>query len=395
MNPTTQRHQAAVHDPDWYTRTSTRLKPGGIASAESTVIDDLVSLGGSLTSLNLESNLFDFESLGHYSTRSMPAIMATDAPWNESPRSLRSHTVPSARRIAASSIPPPGVSPLDHLQNSISSINTRGGPPLGHIITEEDDQDITELNESLASLDVEALGLRTQSAPDMDATAHAGNMSRGRLGVGRPAHGRFNRPSRSHPTINNQQFYPTIPDDEDDNDDVEIIKLLRHQVQTLKKQLAEEQSKNLQLVAGCNNSVRSLQSHSASSGTGFGKDDDDDSDFAYPTANSSVDTTPTSNAFPNEQYLALSEAMQAIQTTVRALEKPLIDEKDTTLLLEDMQTHLLKLEREQEKLVKDHTKLLSENTKQSKTVQDQGMRILELEAKLRVEAMLQGKSDLQ
>lgn len=389
MNPTTQRHQAAVRDPDWYTRTSTRLKPGGTHSTETTVIDDLVSLGGSLTSLPLESNLFDFESLGQYSTRSMPAILATDAPWNESPRSLRSLTVTSARRVALTSIPPPGVSPLDHLQNSISSINTASrGPPVGHVITEEDDQDITELNESLASLDVETLGLRTQSAPDMDATAHAGNVSRGRLpvGVGRPAHRSYPRPSRSHPTINSQQFYPTIPDDEDDNDDVEIIKLLRHQVQTLKKQLAEEQSKNLRLAGAGNNSVRSLHSSMVSSGTGFAKDDDD-SDFGSPAADSSVDTTPTSNAIQNEQHLSFGEAVQAIQTTVHALENRSIDEKDVKLLLEDMQTHILKLDHEHEKLVKAHTNLLSEKAKLSKTVEEQANRILELEG--------DGKSDYQ
>lgn len=384
MNTSTHRSQSAVRDPEWYTRNSTRLKPGSPCT-ETTVIDDMASLGGSLTSLNLDSINFDFENLGHYSTRSMPAILANDAPWNESPRSLRTHTTPSsARRIAAMSIPPPGVSPLDHLQNSISSLNTGGRcPPVGHVITEEDYNDMTDLNESIASLEIEHL-MPSPNLVDMDATAHAGNVTRNRTSSNRPIFTTAPPTSYSYTYGSRStaafQVNAASADDED-NDEAEIIKLLRDQVQTLKSQLASEQSKNLRNSTNKNNSsFHSIQSSTTNSS--FGKDDDDESAFAFPTGNSSTETTPVSNSYKMYNDL-FRESLQSIQIAVHLLEKPLMDDYDNKLVLNDLHSNVIKLDQQNEKLLKEHESLLNDKAIMAQKVDEQAKLIKELENKLK------------
>lgn len=302
MNMNCSGH-AEVRDPDWYSRSSDRAK-----LSPNTL--DTESLQNSLTSLNLDS--LTMADLDHYSVRSLPVISSSasiaaahDAPWNESPRSLR-----TPRTNRASSKPPAGMSALDHLQNSISSLAGSHMPPLRNIITEENgddsDGDDNNFEGSIASLRIADLN-------EMDATAHAGNVThnnqRSSAGVSsapmypvspqrfssssqqRSSAGGYNNNSLTFsPQRRSQQFrgdssfagssitsrgsmryrygnnnqnnannnnsynamnepsLSTLGDDDDDDDDnLEIIKLLRNQVDTLKGQLLDQQQQNQEL----------------------------------------------------------------------------------------------------------------------------------------------------
>jgi hypothetical protein len=201
-----------VQEPDWlYTHSRSvtddraKLSPHTLETAEA-------SLQNSLTSLNLDSLtvMADFDMNAHYSVRSLPAIMHTnggpiastpDAPWNESPRSLRSNSRTHARSSSKKALqPPPGVSALDHLQNSISSLAAGGflssngntAPPVRNIITEEvegtdynsDDDGYETLEGSFGSLRVDNDTWNNaimDTNNEMDATAHAGNVSQSHI----------------------------------------------------------------------------------------------------------------------------------------------------------------------------------------------------------------------
>jgi hypothetical protein len=271
MNMNRSGH-SEVRDPDWYSRSADRAK-----LSPNTL--DTESLQNSLTSLNFDS--LTVADLDHYSVRSLPVMpsssasiaAAQDAPWNESPRSLRTS------RSRASSKPPPGVSALDHLQNSISSL-AGAMPPVRNIITEAETEDDSE-----ADLEGSFVSLRIQDLNEMDTTAHAGNVSRNhRSGFAAPLYpvspqrsmqlsGYNSNPSSPqkrqfrgdssyagssitsrgsmrynnlrYTANNNEHSLSTFDDDDfEDDDNLEIIKLLRKQVDTLKDQLIAEQQKN-------------------------------------------------------------------------------------------------------------------------------------------------------
>lgn len=331
MNAMNRSGHSEMPDPDWYVRDADRAKvsPSTMDTDQSTV------LNSSLASLNLDSfNFSDLNTTGNYSFRSLPVIPSSsdnnsiayqpDAPWNQSPQSLRSlrggggRPRINARTILSITTPPKGVSAIDHLNNSISSLNLNGPiPPMQSIITEgvyelEDDSDSGE-DASMTSLRVADFGIGINgSTPEMDATAHAGNVSRNinnhqyssqfGSGVGpaspqrstrqnnsynfasplaspqRSVRGPFERGSSSvagssittrasvrFQQLNNASFgnynnysaqhEPSIStlgdDDQEDDDNMAIIKLLRTQVQTLKQQLLAEQKKTLLLQNEC------------------------------------------------------------------------------------------------------------------------------------------------
>lgn len=328
-----QSGHSEMRAPDWYSRSTDRAKlsPNTLETE---------SLQNSLTSLNFDSStVAALEGNDHYSVRSLPVIpsssasiaSAVDAPWNESPRSYRGSSSASVLRTPSA---PSGMSPLDHLQNSISSI-TR--PPI-NIITEEEDplylvEDTSEgtgedLNGSSASMQMNGTN------GEMDATAHAGNVSRSsrmfvttsavpppvspmrspmRQSHSWAAHSptrsfpsanasiasrgsRGSRGSRSfrhgRPLLSDEASLSTLGDgddfqEEEDDDNLAIIKLLRNQVETLKSQLFSEQEKNQQLRAEalqskaqstfqmsyCSNSYNSFGNDCSSDGDSFGGDD--------------------------------------------------------------------------------------------------------------------------
>ena len=343
MNAMNRSGHSEMPDPDWYVRDADRAKvsPSTMDTDQSTV------LNSSLASLNLDSfNFSDLNMAGNYSFRSLPVIPNSsdnnsiayqpDAPWNQSPQSLRSlrggggRPRINARTILAITTPPKGVSAIDHLNNSISSLNLNGSvPPMQSIITEgvyelEDDSDSGE-DASMASLRVGDLGIGIHgSTPEMDATAHAGNVSRTQHSspfpsVSGPASPQrsirqYNSNSIASPLaspqrsirgpyapgnssiagssittrasvrfqqLNNASFgnynnysaqhEPSIStlgdDDQEDDDNMAIIKLLRTQVQTLKQQLLSEQKKTLHLQNECVTHPTALSDGSAADAT--------------------------------------------------------------------------------------------------------------------------------
>jgi hypothetical protein len=350
MNMNRSGHHEVL-EPEWYNSRSSdreKLSPHTLETAEA-------SLQNSLTSLNLDSlTMADFEN-AHYSVRSLPVVSmnngpiatAVDAPWNESPRSLRSNSRTNPRSKKALQ-PPPGVSALDHLQNSISSL-TAGGflsngnhttPPIRNIITEEvegtdynsDDDGYETLEGSFGSLRVDNDTWNNNTLDtnnEMDATAHAGNVSQSHIRHSYNASGSAMNyplsPQRSYRATtahNNNPTFPSSPqrsihsyynpvspaavvvaprsmhasytmgnnhhyhgnsnsvhrplasrlplaaaadhhnepslstlgdgdggdEDNHDDDNLEIIKMLRHQVEKLKSQLLKQQQHNQVLL---------------------------------------------------------------------------------------------------------------------------------------------------
>ena len=325
MNAMNRSGHSEMPDPDWFVRDADRAKvsPSTMDTDQSTVLNN------SLASLNLDSfNFSDLNMAGNYSFRSLPVIPSSsdnssiayqpDAPWNQSPQSLRSlrggggRPRINARTLLTITTPPDGVSAIDHLNNSISSLNLNGTvPPMQSIITEgayelEDDSDSGE-DASMASLRVADLNIGTNGpTPEMDATAHAGNVSRTtnnhQYSSPLPSGTFPASPQRSIRQYNSNSFASPLPspqrsmrgpyvsgnssiagssittrasvrfqqlnhasfgnynnyssqnepsistlgdDDQEDDDNMAIIKLLRNQVQTLKQQLLAEQKRAL------------------------------------------------------------------------------------------------------------------------------------------------------
>ena len=372
-----------MRDPDWYGRNADRAK-----LSPNTL--DTESLGGSLNSLNLSfNNIAD----DHGSVRSLPVFAnsgasiaaSVDAPWNQSPQSLRTSSKPRAQPRT-----PSGMSALDHLENSISSLRTNI-PPMAAIITEEEEG-------SLASMNFEDPSSAVPSGNnEMDATAHAGNRShqvnydhapavassssaRAATSFLQPISplnnqndaasydgssitsvGRSWRPSRQvAPSRNNhqsdEQSLSTLGDGEDDfdghdDDNLSIIKLLRHQVEALKGQLLAEQEKQKR---------RPLERSSGSFGHDYSSDADsfggDDSTGCV--SNSRIDHASSFSKLPDavlhdafaQAHTGISSAVQSIReswqrraaTSQNSDDENLVDE----LVLCELEAHSKAMQRE-------------------------------------------------
>lgn len=343
MNMNRSGH-SEMRDPEWYRLNAdrARLSPSNM-DAES-------SLQNSLTSLNLDSFTGTTELQDHYSVRSLPVFSsnasiaaAADAPWNESPRSLRGR--PRAP-------PNPAMSPLDQLQNSISSLTSMNrAPPLTSIITED-----LELEEDL-NASLESLNILGGPNTEMDATAHAGNVSRAQSS--RPLYANPISPvrsMRSHPTqssspyryggdasyagssitsrastLHRNRTYVTTDEpslstlgdgddygDEEDDDNLEIIKLLRKQVETLKSQLISEQEKNQELKLQQRQNMRPHSSYISASSRSFAYDNSSDNDSFGCDDHHSV-----SNSICSRNSHKLSEAESGIAKSIAALKDSL------------------------------------------------------------------------
>jgi hypothetical protein len=379
--------------PDWYSRSTDRAKLSPTNTLETE------SLQGSLASLNFDSYAaLAVGDIDHYSVRSLPVMPsnssggsiagAVDAPWNESPRSLRGGSRSASLRVPSSS----GMSALDQLQSSISSL-TR--PPIT-IITEEEDPlyivedsstDGEDFNGSLASIHSNG---NTRNNAEMDNTAHAGNVSRSSRMVvtttrvappvspmRSPSRSSSRRgwtlppsPANSHSaSIANRGSFarrgggpPVVQDgdaslstlgdgddhsiQEEDDDSLAIIKLLRNQVETLKSQLINEQEKNQQLKAealqskssdfqltNCHNSFSSFGHDCTSDADSFGGDD-----HSSKCGNSPCKTEQVADKFATAQ-VALTNSVDALrQSWQRRFDAttPVADENDDALMLDEL-----------------------------------------------------------
>lgn len=177
----------------------------------------LTSFGDSVSSLNIDNlTVVDLD----HSYRGSPGVAAarvsstsahladsTDAPWNNIIT-----TSPTRSRMMQA--PPPGVSALDHLQNSITSLMN-----IDETTTDGDLNYDADLEASLRLLDLTL----PNTAPPHD------------------------RP-RSAPRA-------CTPMSKSDDDATEIIRLLNTQAKHLKEQLIAEQQRNLQFSASSNSSI--------------------------------------------------------------------------------------------------------------------------------------------
>jgi hypothetical protein len=309
---------AELRDPDWYdpSRSLDRTKTSPSAA---TVETETSIMHNSLTSLNLDSLTiaaeFSDPIYNHYSIRSLPVqfsntntttiATAPDAPWNESPRSLRGVMGVSSNtmlRSTRSMKPPPGVSALDHLQNSLSSlaagaaaaassmISSHGGLP-DDIVTLSDDSEYESLageqdeslHGSIASLRLADV-MNEVNDNEMDATAHAANGHRSNRSTAvRSIHSYQHQqcplsPQRSLQSsarsslranvryyhgsnaVNESPSFSTLGENTEyyndgcdlgdygnDDNNTEIIKVLRTQVDALKQELLNQQEQNQRL----------------------------------------------------------------------------------------------------------------------------------------------------
>lgn len=318
-------------DPDWFMRERAKVSPSTLDTDQSITLH-----GGhsSFASLNLDA--LTVADLDHFSVRSLPVNSQSggtnasiayehDAPWNESPRSMRSARARmSTQSLLTGSMPPPGVSAIDHLNNSISSLKLGGtNSTLPHsIITEEVYEYDSEGSESVASLHMHDL-----SGPslELDATAHAGNVSTSNVNarvksssfqlsseqltasplpspqrvrrayisgsnsiagssITTRASARFQQLHAFGVVNTSEPSISTLGDDTDDDDDdnLAIIKLLRSQVTTLKQQLMTEQEKNLEKKSKKIIATKKTNQSSLSSGAScdsFGGDTTSDESF--------------------------------------------------------------------------------------------------------------------
>lgn len=331
MNMNCSGH-SELRDPDWYD------PDRSLARARNHTIDhDTASrMNNSLASLNIDGLTIaemNDQSFNHFSVRSLPVISssanavtriatAPDAPWNESTRSLRTISgVPTSNNITAISSartsrvtkPPPGVSALDHLQNSLSNImvsavSSNSGFP--HDIVALDDESEYDslagdqedsLNGSFASLRLADVMNPGNNHNEMDETAHAGNVHRSQsrstshyqapvsplrspmrsshsyrhtqtdsnlnssyasarsapspTRAGSVRHRHYNAGAiHEVPSFNtldeHTEYYNEgcdLGDNEDDNN-VEIIKVLRTQIDSLKHELLKQQEQNQKLI---------------------------------------------------------------------------------------------------------------------------------------------------
>ena len=320
MNTNCSGH-SELRDPDWYDADRS------LARARNQIIEpDATSrMNNSITSLNVDSLTIaemNDQSFNHYSIRSLPVFSSTtnavtriatapDAPWNESTRSLRVSTTNnivanSNVRTSRATKPPPGVSALDHLQNSLSSLVVSSNTGLPHdIVALEDESEYDSLagdqedslNGSFASLRLADVMNTGNEHNEMDATAHAGNVHRTNSrntnqyqtpvsplrSPMRSSHSY--RPTQADSSLNGSyasarsvssptrngwhhnagvsnevplfntldehtEYYNDgcdLGDNEDDNN-VEIIKVLRTQIDTLKYELLKQQEENQKLI---------------------------------------------------------------------------------------------------------------------------------------------------
>lgn len=349
MNAMNRSGHSEMPDPDWFARETDRAKvsPSTLETDQSTVLNN------SLASLNLDSFHFtDLPTNDHYSVRSLPVIPSSgdnnsiayqpDAPWNESPQSFRSFRSNrprmTAQTLLANTKPPQGVSAIDHLNNSISSLNLNGTvPPMQSIITEGVYEIEDSDGEDASQVSLRVADLTGRPTPEMDATAHAGNVSRTtnnhlspqrsmrnnnsysqqqhasplpspqrsmrgpyisgnssivgssittrasvRFQQMRQHNASFSNNNNNNSNINNEPSISTLgDDDQEDDDNMAIIKLLRTQVNTLKQQLLAEQQKNQE------QKLLLQQSQTLSSGKNNGKNH---SSFSASSTCSSIDS---------------------------------------------------------------------------------------------------------
>jgi hypothetical protein len=333
MNMNCSGH-SELRDPDWYD------PDRSLARARNPIIDaDTASrMHNSLASLNVDGLTIaemNDQSFNHFSVRSLPVVSssanavtriatAPDAPWNESTRSLRvtsgvsaSNNIPtmSSVRTSRATKPPPGVSALDHLQNSLSNIMVSAASPnngLPHdIVALEDDSEYDSLagdqddslNGSFVSLRLADVMNSGNEYNEMDETAHAGNVrtpstqsrtvnhyqlpmsplrspirssqsyrhaktdsnlnssyasARSAPSPTRSVSARYRHYSAaamneapSFSTLDEHTEYYNdgcdLGDNEDDNN-TEIIKVLRTQIDTLKHELLKQQEQNQKLI---------------------------------------------------------------------------------------------------------------------------------------------------
>lgn len=373
-----------MRDPEWFGRTTDRAKlsPNTLETE---------SLGGSLNSLNLSFNTLTDD---HMSVRSLPVLAASsgasiaasvDAPWNQT-ASLSPHSL--QRRCLTPSRPPAGISALDHLENSISSLRVSAvAPPFSSIITEEEASSIHSAEDEDIENNHPPLPTATN---EMDATAHAGNCRQrsampttgapmgGEPFVPRPHHVPSNyaddasyagssitsarswRP-RHHQTSANNTDEPSLStlgdgideEDDDDDDNLSIIKLLRHQVEALKSQLLAEQAKRR---AGSSQGMHHNHATTdySSDAESFGGESDENlsacnrSDDEFASSFSKLPGAAPQNAF-SQAYQGLSSAVHSMQETWsrRAAsgdddEQHLVDE----LVLCELDAHAKTMQRE-------------------------------------------------
>lgn len=443
-----------VRDPDWMSRNEAKLSPNTLDTDASTVLQN------SLTSLNLDS--LTVADLDHFSVRSLPVVPSSggasiatsaDAPWNESPQSTRTGRSPR-RTIAAVAAPPPGVSALDHLQNSISSLNLGAGihmPPVHQIITEEashnEDDSEADMECSVASLLVQDLGNNN----DMDATAHAGNVSKNHhsrasaplypASPQRPMRGYVSNPSspqrRSryaldsslggssitsrastryhhqqphHPTAYQQQqqhqqyrggdepSFSTLGDDDfEDDDNVEIIKMLRNQVDRLKEQLLAEQQKNQDQKLSFETSKASIfqqqqQTNSPHDSYSLASFCDDEDSFGADSDSASKDDGSVKSLASLKERKKLAVAESAVSDSIaalkasfrkQALSSPEQQSDDNDMRLMD-ELVLCELENHVKNLQKEHAAAMENaEARFKKQSAKQTTRIAELEQQLK------------
>ena len=316
-----------LRDPDWYD------PDRSLARARNPIVewDTTVStMHNSLASLNVDSMTIaemNDQSFNHFSVRSLPVFSGTDdavtriatapdAPWNESTRSLRTISrVPATNNItpisnirtSRATKPPPGVSALDHLQNSlsnlmVSAVSSNTGLPHDIVALEDDSEYDSLAGDQEDSLNGSFVSLRLADVMnsgnnEMDETAHAGNVHRSRTAnQHQPPVSPLRSPMRSSnsyrhtqtdsnlnssytsarsassSTRSNTRFrhygagathevsFSTLDehteyyndgcdlgDDEDDNN-IEIIKVLRTQIDMLKHELLKQQEQNQKLL---------------------------------------------------------------------------------------------------------------------------------------------------
>jgi hypothetical protein len=329
MNMNCSGH-SELRDPDWYD------PDRSLARARNLESDNASRMHNSLASLNVDGlTISDMneQSFNHFSVRSLPVVSsssnavtriatAPDAPWNESTRSLRtaagvsaSNNITAINSVRTSRVtkPPPGVSALDHLQNSltnimVSAVSSNNGLPHDIVALEDDseydslagDQE-DSLNGSFVSLRLADVMNSGNDHNEMDETAHAGNVHRtqsrttnqyqapvsplrspmrlshsyrhtqtdsnlnGSYASARSAPSPTRAGSARHRhynagAINEEPSFSTLDehteyyndgcdlgDNEDDNN-MEIIKVLRTQIDTLKHELLKQQEQNQKLI---------------------------------------------------------------------------------------------------------------------------------------------------
>jgi hypothetical protein len=373
------------------------LKPEQVAALNCSDAGFTASMHGSLTSFNFSQSSLNLDSLtvadlNHFSVRSLPAMNiahSRDAPWNESPASLQHHT-----RMTA---PPPGVSPLDHLQNSILSLNVGGVPSF--IVDEEFEGDGSGLNDSLASLGLADLDMnagntaRTPVQPYDSIHSHPSRSSAAVQMQWASQNDSYASSAASSRYASHRQLLSNPGDDDDDEDDdnVEIIKMLRRQVVSMKEMLTAAKLKSTQHTKLLQQQVQQQEGWSASPSS-LHDSCSSFSGYAYDSFASMSMGDEVSGVLSTKDEL--SQAESGIQASIahlkasmerQAKEQAAPSSNDTIqlfkdkLVLSDIDSNVKVLQREQAAVQQE---LRNENEHLSQQAVEQNARIAELERQL-------------